>query len=235
MPRARAVALLVPILAAAASACAGSDTQSTVRFAPEFRKAPIHASVFGVYADGRMSPEAWDRFGYRFSTVFADAMCDVGYGEPLENAPSGGLPAIDAAVRQEGVTDELLAKLAPMARGDAIVVFYANTKPQASSDDEPPNSPPHGVRGSGLRRRAPGARPPSGGGDAEPSTLELGASVYSIALRRSVAEVTMTYTGSTEEDAVDRFATKLGELLTGSSCTGWGPTQGEVPARTAEP
>jgi hypothetical protein len=201
--------LFAVAMAAATIACTG-DTRFTTRFASDF--APQHhvASVLGVYRDGRMSSDAWGSIGPKISAALGAQSCNIAYAEPLVSSNGVLWSAIDDYARANGPTDDLLVQLAPAAKGDLILVLTLAGK-----------APVH-VSGPLAE---PGGRGPSPGGgrrqNAETNALDLSASVFSVALGRSVGLVAMEYSGASADEALTLFSSKLAQELRGTTCSGW--------------
>lgn len=204
----------------AAGACA--DEAFTVQYAPDYVRAPANVSFFGVYQDGRVNSEAWDQFGVRMSHSFVGSPCEVFYGNELTAQQPDLAGAVDSVARADGISDELLDKISPMAKGDLIAVLAISGHPPQVIDSgvqAPPPSPPP-MRGGGRR----GGRS-YGGGSTGPTTdqnvFELAATLYSVKTKHSVAVVAMSYTGSSVADALEKFTAKLSTETAGSRCVGW--------------
>jgi hypothetical protein len=232
-----------PVLAALlVAACAAEGSQFTTQLAPDFVPGRQSVSVLGVYADGRMSGEAWERrLGQRLSPSLGAPMCDAGYSTLSGPSPLL-LSAIDDYTRAEGPSDALLAQLAPAAKGDLIVVVTVagRVPPPPASSSSPRASAPgnvlgfggggggRGMGGGGMGGgrggggRGGGGRAPSSAASApERSTLEMSASFYSVGQHRPVALVAMQYDGPSFDDAVAKFAQKLAAAMPGTTCVGW--------------
>ena len=205
------------------AACEQGDARFRSQFASDFAPARRSVSVLGLYEDGRMSPEGWAALAPYLSAPLGSAACDVAYDGLLSsNANLAG--AIDDYARAEGPTDDLLAQVAAAAKGDTILVVTSSGQVRPSVDGgvlpPPPSSPSprgggRGMRGGGRPNRP---RPDDAG---EPDAFEMAASLYSVAQRRSVALVSMEYTGTSVTDAMTRFAARLGQVLPQMRCDGW--------------
>ncbi len=214
--RVAAFSLLVVL---AAGACA--DEAFTVEYAPDYVHAPASVSFFGVYQDGRVNSEAWDQFGVRMAHSFVGAPCEAFFGNELAAQQPDLASAIDSVARADGISDELLDKISPMAKGDLIAVLAVSGHPPQVIDSgvqAPPSSSPP-MRGGGRRGRS------YGGGSSGPTTdqnvFELAATLYSVKAKHSVAVVAMSYTGSSVADALQKFTAKLSSETAGSRCVGW--------------
>jgi hypothetical protein len=214
-------------------ACA--DDSFTVRVDPAYPRHPARVSVLGVFKEGRMNSDAWDATGRVLSSPFSGSgdACETAYGERLAAASpgsmGGAMGAIDDYTRANGITDDLLALLAPMAAGDAIVVFTVAGRPPASGGGAgeahapPMQTPP--VTGGGRRMGGMGAPPPRTPSErtrrSDSNVFQIAASVYSLELRRSAVLVEMTYSGDSIDEALKKFARRLGAELRGAVCVGW--------------
>jgi hypothetical protein len=220
---------LVSIVAFAATACA--DNAFSVQYAPEYRRGPNSVSFFGVFQDGRVNGDSWDQFGTRFTRSFAGAPCEVLYSENFtaQNADLSG--AIDSYARSEGVTDELLEKIAPMAKGDLIgIISISGHPPQPLGDagtGMPPQQTSRNYGGGGGKRGGGMGNMGGGGGNSYVETptdhnvFEIAATLYSVKAKQSVGVVAMAYTGRSVEDALAKFTEKFQLETAGSRCAGW--------------
>jgi hypothetical protein len=217
------------LLVVTALACDEGDARFTTKFASDFTPARHTVSVLGVYRDGRMSSDGWQAFAPRVAPALGGAHCDVGY-DLLASANGALADAIDEYTRADGPTDDLLAQLAPAAKGDLVLVLtFAGKLPQHVSDAGAPGraSAPSATPGrSGGRMRGMGGGGRMRGssmsqGPADTNLLDISASVFSVAKTRSVALVAMQYSGKSVDDAIAKFAAKIAESLPGVACVGW--------------
>ena len=157
----------------ALAACATTEEgqpQVAVAPAPDPAK-PESVSVFGIFRNGRMSPEAWEDFGKALSMPFGEGICKAAYDVVFADANPALAAAIDDFTKENGVSDELLAKFAPLAKGDTILLVAMDgqlPKPTAASAEKPskpaqsPSSSGQGnYGGSGAGQ---GGGPGGGGG-----------------------------------------------------------------------
>jgi hypothetical protein len=232
--------LVRTVAAAAALACLGvavscseDEAQFQVRFAPDFARAQTRVSILGVFRDGRMNAETWDEIGPRLSAPFAAAgaaSCPIAFDKEFLSKKEELAGAIDDVARADGVTDELLDKLAPAASGDDVLVFTVAGRPTSQSWDAgaggnmPMGGAPNTTPGGGMRGSR-GARGMGGGmgpmRQPDKNVFELTASLYSAKDHRAVGLVAMRYTGSSGPEALAKFVAKLREQLPAASCTGW--------------
>ncbi len=245
----------VRILAASAAlaclgvavACSEDEAQFRVRFAPDFAKSQARVSILGVFRDGRMNAETWDELGARLSAPFggsASGSCPIGFDKSFLSTKEDLAGAIDDVARADGVTDDLLDKLAPAANGDEVLVFTVSGRPTSQSWDAggggaAPMGPPNSTPGGGTRGSR-GARGMGGGGgmgpmrQADRNVFELTASLYSAKEHRAVGLIAMEYTGSNGPEALAKFAAKIRESLPAATCTGWHWDEAKVDVKAIE-
>jgi hypothetical protein len=237
------------VVASALAACATTDEvqpQVAVAPAPEANK-PESVSVFGIFRNGRMSPEAWEDFGKVLSTPFSEGLCKAAYDVALTNTSPELAAAIDDHAKENGVSDQLLEKFAPFAKGDTIVLIAIDgqlPKPAAASADKPVQTPSSSGQGNpGGSGSAPAMGPGAGRGmgrggmgsgrsqsapaqNAKPDkgSWELTAYFYSVRLRHSTRQVELKQQGQDIDGDLKLFAAKLGTELPGVPCRGWDST-----------
>jgi hypothetical protein len=233
-------ALLMPgvVWAALVVSCA-DDAQFATRFAPEYPSTP-HAtvSVFGVYKDGRMSAETWDYVAPLLSGAAeagldpqldladggAGSECAAAYETSLVGKDMPLFTAVDSYARANGVTEGLLEKFAPAAKGDLIMAITISghvPTPTDAGDNPTMAAPPAGGSGRGGMV---GRRGVQGGGMRrveERNALEMSATLYSKTLRRTVGVIAVSYTGKSADEALKRFAEKVRSVVP-HVCAGWG-------------
>jgi len=211
-----------------AAGCSGHEAVYATTFAPDFSPAHHTVSVLGVYKDGRMSSEAWDAIAARMSRALGAAKCESAYAESTTSPNHALWAAIDEYTQANGPTDDLLAKIAPAARGDLVlVVIVAGKVPTPEKikvQDEQAPGPQGNMGGRGGGGGLGGMR--SGGSRrpfrAEPvDRLDLSASLFSVPKVASVALVELEYSGESADDAVAKFSAKLAASLPGATCAGW--------------
>jgi hypothetical protein len=213
--------------------CGSSDSELKVQYAPGFATTGHTVSVFGVYKDGQMSAEAWDALSPRMADWLGAGPCRAGYVDGSSAKVDAPLwSAVDEYARSNGPTDDLLAEISPAAQGDLVlVVTVAGRVPAQEKSDLGHESPTPATTGSGagpmggMRGGGAGASPgmrhdrmlPAAAKDA----LDLAALLYSPSAKKSVAEVSLQYTGHKLDEALAQFAAKLREALPGATCRGW--------------
>ena len=168
-----------------------------------------------------MDEKAWLPLEPKLAEAFGGKRtCEPGYGKRLRAGDDALLHTVDHMVRENGIDDDVLEKVAPAAQGDFILVLMLYKKvPQ--------------LRDGGMRMRAVaspmgmgrrGARPgmsryaPSAEDD---HVFELSASIFSRALHKLVAQVDLRYTGDDLDEAMSAFAKKLETVVPGATCAGW--------------
>jgi hypothetical protein len=201
------------LLAIVLSACA-SDTHYTTRLAPDFAPGRHTVSVFGVYKDGRMSPEAWTVFAPSSKDILGGVACEAAYGGTLLAHDPALSSAVDDYATANGPTDDLMAQLAPAAQGDLILVLTIAGQlpvPIKVSVHDPPRQ--IGAGGAyGLRGKK---------GAIDNNALQITATFFSVALRHSVAVIDLEYTGTLVDEALEKFDAQLAQFLSTNSCAGW--------------
>jgi hypothetical protein len=230
----RPLAASVSFLAALATivavgACGDADTDFNIKYAPTFQRGGMTVSVLGVFREGRMSPETWDDIGPKISTAFGRGLCPTGYDTKLIADHADLAAAIDDYTRANGVTDDLLDQLAPAASGDAVLVITVAGRPVWARTDAGVGAPPQTSAPTAPGRGSQGMRGHGGGmGTPTPMRLaidrnafEMSASIFSVHDHRSVALVSMGYSGTSGADALQKFVAKLRESLPTFPCVGW--------------
>jgi hypothetical protein len=199
----------------------GAGAEFETRVAPGFNPQHHAVSVIGVYKDGQMSAEAWSVIGPRLASSLGTGGCPAGYALASANGPSGLVAAIDDYARANGPTDDLLAQLAPAAKGDLLLTVTVAGRPPTPEKTSVTGDT--GSGGMGGTRGGPAPRPGRRGEHApiDTNVLDVSASLFSVSAHRSVAEIAMTYSGATVDDALTRFAQRLATDLPGATCAGW--------------
>lgn len=225
--------MAVLALGLAASACGEEDINFAVRYAPGYTNHASAVSVFGIFKDGRMSPEAWDELGPKFSAAFRGGPCEAAVSSELRRSNLALFTAIDDAGREEGMTDVLLDRFTAAASGDSILVItIAGHAPKAK--DSPLHAAASGTRSQmgGMGRGGSPGRSRQYSSPGDPSrrkggragdVFEISASLFSGPQHQSVAQVAMAYRGASEEEAISKFVAKLGAAFPGATCGGWKP------------
>jgi hypothetical protein len=205
--------------------CAGGAEFDT-KLAPDFSAAHHSVSVLGVYKDGQMSSEGWAAIATRLTPWLRATECPVGYSSAAAASEGKLVAAIDDYTRANGPTDELLAQLAPAAKGDLVLTLTVAGRPptpEKVSVVGDTGSGGGGMGGGGGRNSPPPAPGHRGhaGQHVDTNVLDIVASLFSVSQRRSVAEIAMQYSGETVDDALTKFAQRLAITLPGATCSGW--------------
>jgi hypothetical protein len=224
-------------VAIAAASCGDPRASFTTKVASDFSPSGHSVSVFGVFKEGRMSPETWGELGAGLSSAFgalAPSACPAEYSDDFVTSSAPLSSAIDDYARANGIGDELLDAVAPAATGDLIAVFTMAGK-VGSTDAEgraggattggmPPAAPSTMMRRGqqgGMPLAGPMTDPRRGFREAPVDALELSASLFSVSQHRSVALVAMRYVGDSLPDALAELAAKLRAAVPGSTCAAW--------------
>jgi hypothetical protein len=224
-PRPRLLAALLTATLAAACSDVGAIN---LKLAPGFTPSRAPISVLGVFKDGRMSTEAWISMGPPISSALGlvGDVCEAAFAERLQQEKPDLFAFVEEDTRNNGITEEMLGKLAPQADGDLILAISVHGRIVQAAPEREDMPPPSagamrpGAAGQGLRPGRAGHRGGPGRSTA-PSGLELTASLYSIKAKKSVARMSMGYTGTSVEDAFRRFAAEIAGVVPGSTCRGW--------------
>jgi hypothetical protein len=219
--------VFVLLSATTVAACGDPRVQSTTRFASDFSHGGHTVSVLGVYRDGRMAVDAWADLSPALAPALGSAPCDIFY-ESLDTLNSPLAEAIDTRARTDGPTDELLAQLAPAAKGDVVLVITISGALRAKTTGAgPAPAAPYPSGGRGRRQRGGTPSQPVGSESRRLSEfsavdgLELSALLFSVAAARSVALVSIRYLGSSVDEARKALGTELARALPGMTCAGW--------------
>lgn len=209
------------ILAAAATSCADGP-HVEARYAPEFTPKPGKIAILGAFQGGRMSSDAWIPIGPRIGSALGHTTCEAAFGEKLKRADQELYEKIDAEVAENGITDEMLDRLAPKTDADLIMTVTvlgrsqrAVTPSAASQDPTMPGYRPGAAGGNVARGRS------TRGKTMEWRGTEIHASLFSVKLHRSVGKITLRFGGSNFDAGIGVFAAKLGAELPGSTCAAW--------------
>jgi hypothetical protein len=221
--------LLACALSLASASCA-DDFSVNVRYASGYHPTRAAVSVLGVFRNGRMSTESWGPLSGPLSAALGGSeACEPVFGERLQRENEELYQSIDGEVRDAGITEELLGRLGPRAKGDLILTISVHggiadsTTEHRTSATQVPNMPSpmrsagaRGARGArgGQNREVPPRGPYSRG-------LELIASLYSVREHTPVARLQVTYGGTSTEEALRRFTAEIGAMAPGSTCRGW--------------
>ncbi len=205
-------------VAGALTSCADENIQ--VNYAADYARAPATISFLGLFKDGRVNSEAWDPVNEAIDRHLHGYPCAPLYSNDLTAKNPDLAAAIDDFTRANGVGDELLDKLAPMAKGDLIgIIVMAGQPPQVI--DSGATAPIENSGNSNRRGRMGGTRGGSRGPVTDKNAFELSVSLYSIKTHKPVGQISMSYVGKTVEDALAKFQQRFSAETAGSSCGGW--------------
>jgi hypothetical protein len=208
----------------ATTSCAEGSADFHARYEPDFTPGKTTISVFGVFHEGRMSRESWLKLGPPLSAALGEKACEPGYDDHLSIDHAELAAGIDESVRDEGITEELLERLAPSAEGEMILVVTINGHTTLSKGvDDGSALGPGGIPQPGRGARTRGGQPPRGarGRGAELSEIGISGTLFSVPHHRSVARLKMDYSGSNLDDAIAKFVARMSAMVPGSTCKGW--------------
>jgi hypothetical protein len=180
-----------------------------------------------VLEDGIMSEEAWMLFGPVLSSALRGKPCEAWYGVKLESAEPNLFDSVRRIARDDGITDELLENIAPRAAGDFIIIFQLHSHlPELSRRGTQDQRTLIAHGGGSGPERAPilPKRTP-----VEAGPMEISATLFSVLIHKTVAQIVMQYSGSSVRDAVAKFAQKLPSAIPDAVCTGWRGPSGIAP------
>jgi hypothetical protein len=195
------------------AACAGSDAEFHVSTPSTARDLTV--SVLGVFRDGKMMPEAWD-LGAALVAPIGGASCPILYSNDLVTAHPDLATAIDNHARANGVTEPLLASLAPATTSDAIVLIEISGHPPKVLRSETTLRP---VTGQMTKPASPYQTHTVTDG----SSFDVDVSAYSVREHKIIAELAMRYTGKDTDHALRLFTERLGTTFPGWKCAAWRP------------
>jgi hypothetical protein len=213
--------LLCVVCLAGSVAC--GEPGFTVKYAPGYSPKARHVSVFGIKRDGLMNRGGWAALGPGLSPAFNGNACEVAYGDSMFNAVPDLATAVDDYVRGNGVSDDLLAELAPAAKGDTIMLLTIAGHPLLPPGDagsmvhaaNPPSSSSH------ARHRGGAGSENASKSKSNQDPFEISATFYSVAEHRSVAFIDFSSDGTRIDEAISEFRNKLEQEFPGSTCSGW--------------
>ena len=206
-----------------------SDASFRVRMPEGFHEAHRTVSVIGVYREGRLSPDYFEQIAPTIAGALGQG-CEQGYGETLKSANPDLYEELDQESRQDGVTDDVLARLSPGALGDTLMVIQlygpigppAKHKTRAGTAAPLPSTPAPYSRGAGTmsgRNPAPATEDPRGGSSTQ--DVQIAATLYSRNDHTFIGEVALTYNGKDVDSALRRFGQRLSTEMSGAKCAGW--------------
>jgi len=211
-----------PLVFVTLAMCASSTTVSVER-TPDFTASSSpRISVFGVFHDGKMSEQAWSALAPSVSKALDSPACDLGYGDPLRESMPELATTIDRSVRENGIDDDVLARVAPYASGELVMVLMSYRHIPSSRRRDggvAPRAPqPARPMRRGSFRGGPTVRV---GPEEEEHVFELSASLYSVRAHTLVAQIDLRHNGDDLDEAMATFTQKLRALIPGAKCVGW--------------
>jgi hypothetical protein len=216
-------------LHAACAGCASDGVPFQLRSGPEFAESNRNISVFGLFKEGSLTANADAALGPKPWSFLGGGRCEAAYGALVAANPSLA-KTTDAYVRDNGITDDLLAVFAPAAEGAMImsITMAGHVTIDDAGTETPPAAPPSapspGGGGHGHRGGGGGPTMPSHASHArqdDRGAIELSASFYAVGAERSVAIAETRYVGPSTEAAWKAFSAKLAAAVPGTTCRGW--------------
>jgi hypothetical protein len=206
--------VVIPFVAS----CAGGPS-FRARHEPGYTGAAT-VSVFGVFKDGRLDADGWSELG---SSVVPFAPCEAAFSPDLASSNPELASAVDDYASAHGVTDSLLKEWATSAEADTILLLsIAGHAPRRTGPTQ-----------YTLKQRIPGqhvlpASPYDAHVPTDGSRFQLTATLFSVRLGRSIAELDMTTSSSNTADVMAAFKEHLASDLGVRSCKGWSPPSGSL-------
>jgi len=208
------------LVASSLLSCGSAEADYRVQFAPGFAHERASVSVLGVYKDGRMSTEYWDKIGPKMSAALGGSACEVFFSERLSTQDPKLFSKIEKDAKEEGITPELVGLFATHATGQSILLVnvYGRLPVQSKKDTSAgpqPNFGP-GMQGRGPMGRHAEPRPPK-----DDNALVMQADLISAETHDVVGRIALRYTGADSEDALSKFVERVRIELPNARCTGW--------------
>lgn len=201
------------------AACAGAGEKFEVKYAAGFSPAPMSVSVFGVLHDGLMTEEGARVLGHAIFHALHQHACEIAFDGALGRSNPDLFALLDKQARDDGITDDLLEKVGEYAKGDFILAFQMFGRPPGHSEQTREGKPvllAHGGGEMGGPSPYPKSNPHKQAG-----TFDVSASFFSVRLHRTVASLTMEYSGGSIADAMIKLSGKLAATFPSATCTGW--------------
>jgi hypothetical protein len=212
----------IAALASSVLASCGDGTFSQARYAPGFSPKGAKVAVFAVFQGGRLHRDAWAPISFKLSPALgkpSNVGCEAAFGEKMKQADVELYAQLDQDVAENGVSDEIVARLADKTDAELIVTVSVHgrvERAKSPSIGEDPSMAGHRPGAGGGRRAPRNTR-----GVWEKTGMELSASLFSVKEKQSVGRISVLYQGNSVEEAITAFAAKVGAELPGSACTGW--------------
>jgi hypothetical protein len=177
-----------------------------------------------------MDEKAWLPLEPKLAEAFGGKRtCEPGYGKRLRDGDNELSHKVDHMIRENGIDDDVLEKVAPAAQGDFVLVLMLYKKvPQLHDGGTRVRVAAQPMVMGRRGGRAPMSRyaPPA----EDDHVFELSASLFSRAAHKLVAQVDLRYTGEDLDAAMSGFAKKLETVVPGATCAGWNwPNADEAP------
>lgn len=208
-----ALALLLSMFAGCADDAPNVRVETAAGFASP-RGASV--SIFGAFHDGRMSVDSWRTLSPSISRAFGKGACDAAWGDAMREQAPDLAELVDQSTRENGITDDLLEKVAPRAMGDYVMTIVVYRYIPKSRTQRVQRAPQARMGRRGMSRMQ-GSYPAAD----ESHVFELTAGFWSVHEKKLVAEVDLRYEGDDLDVATAAFVAKLRALLPGATCVGW--------------
>lgn len=200
------------------AACVGASEKFEVKYADDFSPAPMSVSVLGVLHDGLLTEEGARMLGHPIFHALHQHACEIAFDGELGRSNPDLFALLDKQARDDGITDGLLEKVAGYAKGDFILAFQMFGRPPGHSEQTSKRKPVLLAHGGDMSGPSPY---PKTIFQTEAATLDVSASFFSVRLHRTIASLTMKYSGGSIADAMSKLADKLAATFPSATCTGW--------------
>jgi hypothetical protein len=200
------------------AACAGAGEKFEVKYAADFSPAPMSVSVFGVLHDGLMAEEGARVLGHPIFHALHQHACEIAFDGALGRSNPDLFAFLDKHARDDGITDDLLEKVAGYAKGDFILAFQMFGRPPGHSEQTSERKPVLVAHGGDMSGPSPY---PKSNLYKEAGTFDVSASFFSVRLHHTVALLTMEYSGGSVADAMIKLSDKLAATFPSATCAGW--------------
>ncbi len=199
--------------------CFLGDGGFHVTRAPDLSQGAHSASVFGVFKGGKMSPEFWEVIGPELKAASEKGKCEAGVGDHLQDQDPALFKSVDQDTKENGITPELLTRIAPHAAGDVILSISVYGQPPSERAVTATQTPVQPSGGRGGRGRGGFGGTTSAREQAE--SFEIALSLFSVKKHEEVAKLQLRYGGPSEDEAVKKFGERYRAEFPGLLCAGW--------------
>lgn len=175
--------------------------------------------------DGQMSRNGWDALGPNVAPPFAGRSCELAYGDSMFATWPALADSVDHAIRADGVSTELVSRLAPAAKGDAIMMLTIGGKPRPASESGSTitsSMAPSGRVTTGVHAGGDGTPVKRDDQNSDASQFTVSATFFATSRPvREVARIELRYAGTAMSEALTMFRNKLESEFPAAHCSPW--------------